>query len=304
MSSTEIQLVIEGEAVRGGTVDAHVLATALQSYSEAYQRANEVMNGRNSQAAVRVQADFRGGSFKVGLQLFQDMLSNGQLLLDSAKTAVEIAIALGLIKHKDSLLSLLKFLKGEKPDKITPKGKSRIEVTIGSKKKEVSHTTINLLGDSAIRTALASGADIFSQPGIDRLIFKHKDTEPSVIEKDEAKYFQTEPIELTPYSLPDEGERDAVLMISKLSFKEGTKWSFLESGAHIIAEIQDGTFFEKIHDRKVKFADGDRLQVRLRWKHIKKGQRLGAENVITKVYKILPRPRQLKLGEGTQNEHD
>jgi hypothetical protein len=59
-TSTDVQLVFGGEAVRTGTIDARVLGTALTAYSEAFSRANALVNGREAQATVRVPSDVAG----------------------------------------------------------------------------------------------------------------------------------------------------------------------------------------------------------------------------------------------------
>jgi hypothetical protein len=71
--------------------------------------------------------------------------------------------------------------------------------------------------------------------------------------------------------------------------------SFIEGGSWLNAKIEDEQFFMGIHDRKFKFADGDRLRVHLKWQLMPKGTRLVPENVITKVYGISPRKHQMRL---------
>jgi hypothetical protein len=75
---------------------------------------------------------------------------------------------------------------------------------------------------------------------------------------------QAEPLQLEPGSTPMEGERDAVLIISKLSWDEGSTWTFLEQGGKVVAKINDQEFWEKVHQRAVAFREGDSLKARLR----------------------------------------
>lgn len=79
-------------------------------------------------------------------------------------------------------------------------------------------------------------------------------------------YFEPEPLQLESDGTPTEGERDAVLIVSKIAFTEGSTWSFLEQGGTVVAKIDDQEFWQKVHDRAVKFGEGDRLKVRLHWK--------------------------------------
>src|SRR5438876_7361135 len=73
MTSTNLEVVFEGPAVKTGTIDAHLLAESLLGYSEVFTRANAILNGEASQAAVLVQSDFKTGSFVAGLELVQNI---------------------------------------------------------------------------------------------------------------------------------------------------------------------------------------------------------------------------------------
>ena len=118
--------------------------------------------------------------------------------------------------------------------------------------------------------------------------------------KDDAPAFKVG--ELSPEEeVPLNGERDAVLTISKLSFREGTKWSFFEEGSTLTASIDDEDFFRQVHDRKLKFADGDSLHVHLRWQLHERNGRLVASNIITKVHRVLGKMRQLRLDGGSDD---
>jgi len=293
VTSEYVELVFSGEAVKSGTIDARVLGTALTAFTDAFIRADTIVNGKKSEASIRVDAKFERGSFDVLLQLAQGLLGQAQGIISNLKTAFELAVLLGIIHKSGSLIDLLKFLRGKKPDKVV-KGDETVDIELNGVKKTVNHITFNMYGDETIRKALRNGTAALEYPGIESITFKHKDAEPETIKKDEVPYFQTDDLELTEDEAHS-GERDAVLTISKLSFKEGTKWSFIEGGSWLNAKIKDEQFFRDIHDRKVKFADGDRLRVHLKWELLTKGTRLVPENVITKVHGILPKKRQMRL---------
>ena len=166
---------------------------------------------------------------------------------------------------------------------------------MGPNKKTVSRQVINLYADSAIRVALEKlTSPLRQEEAIDRIAVKQEGTEQTAIEKTEATYFQTEGLQLESESSPTEGERDTVLVVSKLSFKENTKWTFFERGAIVIAKIEDEEFWADVHGHKVTFGEGDMLRVRLRWK-IEKKKTLTQTNTITKVFELIERPKQLRL---------
>ena len=67
MSKTHFQLAYD---VRAGTMDVNELAPALLATGDLLREANKQLNGEGSDVAVKVQSDFRRGSFE-GLPLGQ-----------------------------------------------------------------------------------------------------------------------------------------------------------------------------------------------------------------------------------------
>ena len=62
MSSTNLEVVFEGPAVKSGMIDARLLAESLAGYSEVFTRSNSIANGSDvSEAAVLVRSEFKGG---------------------------------------------------------------------------------------------------------------------------------------------------------------------------------------------------------------------------------------------------
>jgi hypothetical protein len=125
LSTTTLEVVFEGEAVRSGAVDARILAASLVGYTDVFTRANTIANGEASAAAVMVESNFKNGSFVFQLRLAQSLLEGAQNLITHHEflSASALAAALGFIAHnKDSLIELWKWLRGKKPDKAVPIG--------------------------------------------------------------------------------------------------------------------------------------------------------------------------------------
>lgn len=128
MSSTHLEVLFEGPAVKTGTIDARLLGDSLIGYSELFTRANAILNGEASEAAVLVQSDFRPGSFVAGLELVQNIVDQARSLITAHPfmDAATLASVIGFLKNKgaikDSLLELYKWLKGKKPEKATRLG--------------------------------------------------------------------------------------------------------------------------------------------------------------------------------------
>lgn len=301
MSFADIEIVFDGPAAQTGTIKAHLLADSLMGSSDVFTRANQIVNGEASEAVVLVRSDFKKGSFVVEIQLVQEVAERATQLITAHPfvSASTLAGIIGFISKnkesvKESLIELYKWLKGKKPDKIVPAGNNNLELTLGQSKKTVSSVVVQLYGDSAIRAALERLTTPLRQEAIDRIAVKHEGTEQTAIEKSEATYFQTEPMQLESDSSPTEGERDTVLVVSKLSFTEGTTWTFFERGAIVVAKIEDERFWNDVHQHSLTFGEGDMLRVRLSWK-IERKKKLTQKNTILKVHELIQRPKQMRF---------
>jgi hypothetical protein len=298
-----LQVSIGGPAVAKGTIDAHSFADSLAGYSEVFKRVNYVVNGEGSEAAVLVQANFKAGSFVAELQFIQELSLQASQFLHPHPifSAAELAALIGLIwKNKDSLFELFRWLKGRRPEKVVQTGNS-VEVTFGQNKKTVTNITFQCFGDSAVKAAISKLVSPLKAHAIDRISVKQDGVEQTSIDKTEVPYFEPESTALELPALATEGHREAVLVVSKLSFKEGSTWTFFERGATVVAKIQDEEFWAQVHEHKITFGEGDMLRVDLSWK-IEQQRKLVQKNVITKVYEVLPRPRQMRLDGAPDDE--
>jgi hypothetical protein len=303
MSSTGIELIFEGHTVESGKIDARVLASALGAYSDLFQRANELANGRASEATVLVESDFRAGSFDVSLQLVQELLETAKSLITGHPflSAVDLAAAIGLLAwhNRNSLIEVLKWLGGKRPERVEQIG-NNFELVLFGQKKTVSNTVNIFLNDPQMRAALARAVTPLHQPGIERIRLRPKlldeqQAGQTVIDKSEAPFFEVDTLELEAAEAPDEGERDTVLVVSKLSFAEGPKWTVYERGATVVASIEDPEFWKNVHAREYKFGEGDRLKVRLHWRMVEKRGKLCAEDTVVRVYEVVQRKKQIRI---------
>jgi hypothetical protein len=309
MSSTNVEVVFEGPGVEAGTIDARLLGDSLAGYSDIFRRVNFVVNGEGSEAAVLVQANFKSGSFIAELQFVQDFLLQANQFIGTHQvlTAAELSALIGFIwKYREnlgeSLIDLYKWLKGKKPDKAVQLGNNLVELSIGTNKKIVNNIVLECYGDAAVKAAMDKLVSPLRSEAINRISVKQDGVEQTAIEKAEIPYFDPEPTALLVQAeLPMEGERDTVLIVSKLSFTEGSTWTFFERGATVVAKITDQEFWQQVHEHKVTFGEGDMLRVRLAWK-IEKLKKLTQKNVITAVHEVLPRPRQMRLDGGGDDE--
>ena len=302
MSQIQVQLVFEGSAVDEGRIDAGALAQSLAGYSGLFRRANAVINGDASEAAVLVESKFEPGSFIVNLQLDQHLIEavGNFITHHQFLTAASLASAIGLIKRTEwgeTLIDVWKWLKGKRPDEVSQTG-NNTEITLGTNRKTVRNVVYHLYGDSAIRAALGQTIEPLRRDGFDRIAVKEDSQEQVAIERQEAETLESDTWELEPPSTPTEGERDALLIVSKLAFTEKSTWSFFDEGSTVVATIEDEAFWQRVHNHEISFGEGDRLRVRLHWKVESKNGKLKQKNRIVKVHQVFDRPKQLRLDGG------
>ena len=126
MSSTNIKVLFEGPAAKAGTIDARLLAESLLGYDEPFVRANSLVNGDASIAAVMLQSEFRSGSFIAGLDFVQNITEQAAKLITGHQFQDARALA-GLIGFlpsdltrevlkeftKETVIGLFRWLKGK-----------------------------------------------------------------------------------------------------------------------------------------------------------------------------------------------
>jgi hypothetical protein len=309
MSSANVEVVFEGPAVKEGTIDARLLAESLLGYDEVFTRANSIINGHESTASVLVRSEFKGGSFIAGLEFVQNVTAQGAQLITAHKFLGAGALA-GLIGFlpselarefvkdftKETVLSLFRWLRGKKPEDVKPVSDEKLELKSGQEIRAVNVNVFNLYGDSAIREGLDRLTRPLRDAAIERIAVRQNDAEQAVFERAEAEIFEAEPVQLDPaFTEPMQGEREAVLVVSKLQFKEGSTWTFFERGAVVTAKIEDEGFWERVHKHQLLFGEGDLLRVRLVWEIQEKNHQVKQKNTIVRVLEKLERPKQLRF---------
>ena len=137
MSSANLEIVFEGPAVEAETIDAKLLAESLLGYSDVFTRANTILNGEGSQAAVLVQSEFKHGSFIAGLEFAQTLIADAQRLF-AHPNLIDASGLVGIIgfvwKRREiigTVLDLLKKLQGEKPKEVTKVDGNSLNLKMG-----------------------------------------------------------------------------------------------------------------------------------------------------------------------------
>lgn len=301
MSETNLTLVFAGPAVENGEIDVQNLAPALLAMGELIQEANQEINGNRAKIAVRVRATAKG-SFEVDLALLQSLQESAKALFDFAQANKDGIAAVndladllfktvgGTLTCGGGLIALLKFMKGQKPDKIEPKG-GDVHVHLGDTYFVTNKQTIQLAESVAVREQAKRAIATLSNEGIDAIKVKRPDRDDLEVRKAEIGYFDFSD---TEEELTDE-TRLMTLQIINLSFKEDNKWRVTDGGEPFSATIEDVAFLNKIANNEVAFAKGDYLECVVREKQYYSSKGLKKERSIVEVKDHKPASRQLRL---------
>lgn len=302
MSQAAVRVVYDGDALATGAMDVRDLAPALLSFGDLLQETNRVLNAGRAQVSVRVQAEFRRGSFEISLAVTaQGLLEQARtLLLGEDLKAAEVLLRVlfgsaasgGVI---GCVIWLLKTLKGKKPDKVTPMPGNRVELAVGNTTYNVDGDVYNVYVDGGVRDALHRTVRPLERPGIDRFEVHRGHEEPTaVVTKEEVNFLQP-PEGKQEGDVLHEGTRQAALQLVTVAFEGGLKWRFSEGEAKFHAAVADADFVARV-ERGEPFRAGDILRVLLRTRSIRTPEgSLKVEHTILEVTEHIPRPHQLQI---------
>src|ERR1017187_4910044 len=125
MSREFFQVAYTGEEFADGSMDVYELAPALLALGELVKVSNDILNGESAKSSLRVESEFKTGSFEISLVVDQSLIETAKTLFGGggaldATHLVEaifgtVTAATGMII---GILKVYKVLKGEKGRKI------------------------------------------------------------------------------------------------------------------------------------------------------------------------------------------
>lgn len=300
-SRTSLRVAYDGPALADGRMDVRDLAPALVAISELCDESFRLLNGEGQRVRVEVQADFRGGSFAVGLEVvgfwnqFVDMFSGRDA--SAVSNLLQILGFLG-VPSAIGLLQLVRILKGKRPETVIRLESSTVRIALGDESITIREDVLKLYADLKVRNALSEVIAPLGKDGIDVFETRDEHNAPVVrVTKDEVSFFAPPAIlEEDEEVLIDRTEERAFEVVG-LTFKDDNKWRLSDGEAIVYAAIEDKEFLRRINDHDESFLKGDVLVCLVRFRQIRTSAGVRNEYTVLRVleHKHAPRQQVLKL---------
>ena len=292
MCSAKSKLIIAytGPLVDDGTMDVQELGPALMALSALVNEANKVLNDDNSTIAVKVNADFKKGSFEIQLELIRTLAAQLQSLFTPNVTMEQLIAYLGLAGSVQSLVGgpnlvdVIKWVKNRVITKATKHKDGTVTLESETDHITVNVNVVNIYQYVPVRESFDKLVEPTRREGIDSFqVRADKDkTVVQSIKKEEAKCFEfdsgkignvKEKVEVT--------ETDEWVNILTVNF-EDLKWRFMSDENKFYAKMDDEDFIKQIDNGDQSFTKGDMLKIRRERTQIRK-----ADGTIKNEYKVI-----------------
>lgn len=268
-STLHFSIKYDGPALAAHQMDVRELAPALIALSDLLEAANKAAFPNAPDVQVKVNGDFKGGSFGVDLTVVQTVAQQIVSLLSGPEVSASanlfgIAGGLGLL-GSGGLIALVKWLAGRRPSSIRQEGdKTVFELTTAETVEtlETDLITGKLYQTRVVRQALAKVVAPLERQGIDTFFCGPDKQVVAVVEKEELPWFTASASEADVVS--DSIQHAVLLQIESAVFKDGNKWRMNDGSTAFYAEMCDAGFQGRVDAGLERFGKGDILVVDLR----------------------------------------
>jgi hypothetical protein len=289
MSTASFQVVYDGPALSGSTIDVRDLAPALLAFGAVVEEANATLNDSRTSVAVRVHASFKSGCFGVDFSVVQGLLDQmAQLFREPAVvSARELTEHAGFVYAQGAaaatgVLWLIRWLRNRPIRRVVLLDNGRARIELDGDQVETEQRTLALLRNFKLRRAFE---DAIAKPlARERFESVAISTEPQAgfvtITKAEGPLFVAPPLQA-------EALADAVatvnLQLVSVAFKGDNKWRLFDGSSQFHAAILDERFVRRVQAGDESFSAGDILTVRLRKRQWLEGDQMKAEHEVLEV---------------------
>ena len=297
-NSIELKISYDGEALRKHKMDVRDLAPALLAIGELFEESNRVLNDDKTTLRVKVNA-LETGSFGIVFELDQSLVDQitGFLTGDGVTSILnlkELIIGGALFGTASikGLFSLIRWLKGGKPDQIKDLKNGYIQLTINNETITVPSKLLLLYKEVSVRKAVENTLAPLQRDGITEFSVIENGKVVENIPKSELRYF------VTPAVADEkilEHENEAAYSIISLAFKEDNKWRLYDGSSTINVSVKDIDFLKKVELNQVSFTKGDILICKVKTIQWKTDHGLKTEYELLEVKEHQRAGRQLSI---------
>ncbi len=300
MSRADFTLSYDGSALAAHEMDVRELAPAMLAVGELFDAMNLLLNGDSAEVQVNVRAH-EPGCFSVVFYIVQSWRDGAVALLTGDFVSAAINLK-ELLLGASGLVWWIKYKRGEIPDRVEKLSGNMIRVHYGDESFDVPLELLRLYQDLAVRDALEK---VVHRPlqtdGIDLVEFGPREKPMQQVAKAESGAFKVP--EMADRVLVDD-TREAAFSIVSLAFKDDNKWRLHDGNSSVSATIEDEEFLRKVNANLIRFAKGDVLVCEVQFTQKQGAKGLVTENIVKKVKRHIPAPRQLGLPLPPSKESD
>ena len=254
IDSAEFIVAYEGDALAEHTMSVRDLAPALLALGEAFDRANDLLNGNRSAVSLEIRAT-QQGSFELVLILESAISAALPVLSGDFVTA---AVNMKGLFFSGGLISLIKRLRGAAP-RVVGQENGNLILEIDRLRLEVPPEVLRLYNDPVLRKQLEPVVQPVARNGIDRVVFRDRQQTLESVEKGDVSSFvarneSSEEAITTETVFPRQRLRPAAV-----TFERDGKWRLNDGERTRWYAMNDTTFAEEVADGRLRFGSGDTL---------------------------------------------
>lgn len=287
MTAVNFTLTYDGEALQNHEIEPSQLSSSILALETILKEANAVLNlGHNTSVKIKVKGSFESGSF--GINWIIDINWLTDIFSSKEVTAVVNATTIFTMifgSTTTSVVFLLKFLRGQRPDSVIINNDKTITIEKDKKYLTIEAKEYELIKNYTFRLAFEKLVSPLDTDGIESLYIrsKNQDTPNMVCNKLETSYFKCPIPEINKIDEP--AIYDTRLSIISLSFKKGNEWYVNDGESNFYAIVEDNDFLSQIEQSIISFSKGDILKVEIRKEQFydTTSQKLKSEYYIQKV---------------------
>lgn len=306
-SENHAQLVVvyDGRELHPGVLPARDVATMLWGTAGLCERANALLNADRATVDVRIHGEPRSGSFEVLLDIWQSVPQDTQALVAdyAIQSAHELLRHLGLVAAAADdgaivgLLELLRRLRGQRPRSVERRDDGVVVVHGDGNTINVTNYTMNLYGDSALRSDFERVAQPLRGVRVERVEFRDPQTGSVAggLTRDEVPYLTGTAGDTETEEVLADSTVERAAQIVTPQFAPGLRWRFAQGDSRFTATLEDPEFWTRVEEGHEAFQKGDILRFRLRTRDIRTADGVRSESAIVEVLEHIRRPTQRSL---------